>query len=109
MEHFKSIWFPRHFLVSLHSQLYSLSENWFYPEAHSAPKFLHWWLLPTSEVSSHMAFQYGMLYSTCYTVGEILVNTEPHCSRHHKRGTRLGQLEGLPKFWQHELVSIFLI
>lgn len=35
-----------------------------------------------------MVVQYGTLYSTCYIVGDILVNINSHCSRRHKRGIR---------------------
>ena len=41
-----------------------------------------------------MVVQYGTLYSTCYTVGDILVNINPHCSRRHQRGTRGGEARG---------------
>lgn len=54
-----------------------------------------------------MVVQYGTLYSTCYIVGDILVNINPHCSRHHKGRPRVGKLEGLPRFWQHAIVSLF--
>lgn len=86
-----------------------LSENWFYPEAHSALKFLHCQLLPTSEVSSHMVVQYGTLYSTCYTGGDILVNINPLCSRNCKRRIWDGAVRGLPRFWQRDIFSLFCL
>lgn len=43
-----------------------------------------------------MVVQYGTLYSTCYIVGDILVNINSHCSRRHVLGTQGREAEGLP-------------
>lgn len=54
-----------------------------------------------------MVAQYGTLYSICYTLGDILVNINPHCIGTIKGGPRMGELEGFPRFWQHTMVPLF--